>query len=156
VASGGWREQYERMIRWHARLSESTAVDDRRVDEFYAFFTCSFHLKNWLKADLPADSGIEADVEAFVNGRLWLRLCADIANGSKHYRLTRHRLDAEARVEKAEVAFEPTGFGPGFQTDEMIVVPAGGTAWDAMTVANGCVSAWKQFLGEKGLLVAGP
>jgi len=66
----GWREQYDRMMRWHARLSESTSVDDRRVDEFYAFFTCSFHLKDWLTADLPAASGIEADVEAFVNGRL--------------------------------------------------------------------------------------
>jgi len=156
VASRGWREQYDRMMRWHARLSESTSVDDRRVDEFYAFFTCSFHLKDWLTADLPAASGIEADVEAFVNGRLWLKLCADIANGSKHFRLDRRRFDAQARVELATVSFEPTGFSPGFQTDEMIVVPAGGTAWEAITVANGCVRAWKEFLAGKGLLRSEP
>jgi hypothetical protein len=142
------------MKRWHARLAESSAVDDRRVDEFYAFFTCCFHLKDWLKTDLAAvDSRIEADVEAFVNGPLWLRLCADIANGSKHFRLDRRRFDAEARVKRVQAAFDPGGFDPGaFQTKDMIVVPAGGTAWDAMLVVDKCVAAWDRFLGERGLL----
>jgi hypothetical protein len=143
------------MLRWHAVLAESTDVTERRVDEFYAFFGCAFHLKDWLKADLPADASVGPDdVEGFVNGPLWLRLCADIANGSKHFRLTRRvRFDADARLERAEAAFDPGAFDPGaFQTKDMIVVPAGGTAWEAMRVANGCVAAWKEFLGKHRLL----
>ena len=49
--------------------------------------------------------------------------------------------------------FDPGVFDPGaFQTKDMIVVPAGGTAWDAMKVADACVAAWERFLGERGLL----
>jgi hypothetical protein len=65
----------------------------------------------------------------------------------------RVRFDADARLERAEAAFDPGAFDPGaFQTKDMIVVPAGGTAWEAMRVANGCVAAWKEFLGKHRLL----
>jgi hypothetical protein len=36
------------MRRWYARLTEFVPVDDHRVDDFYAFFVCCFHLKDWL------------------------------------------------------------------------------------------------------------
>jgi len=82
-----WREQYNRMKRWHTRLSESTAVDDRRSDDFHAFFICCFHLKDWLRADSSVGDGIRDAVAGFVDRNLWLRLCADLANGSKHLKL---------------------------------------------------------------------
>ena len=41
-----WREQYERMKRWRARLGERTGVEEEGVDDFCVFFTCCFHLKN--------------------------------------------------------------------------------------------------------------
>ena len=41
-----WGEQYDRMNRWYVRLTESQIVDEQHVDDFYAFFTCCFHLKD--------------------------------------------------------------------------------------------------------------
>ena len=77
-----WREQYDRMRRWYARLTEFVPVDDHRVDDFYAFFVCCFHLKDWLKQDSAIDKRIGTDAEALVNSVLSLRLCADVTNGS--------------------------------------------------------------------------
>jgi 3-phenylpropionate/cinnamic acid dioxygenase small subunit len=58
-----WREQYDRMKRWHVRVAESSGVDERRVDDFYAFFTCCFHLKDWLKADITVAQPVGVDAE---------------------------------------------------------------------------------------------
>jgi len=77
----GWREQYDRMLRWHARINEATHVDDRFLDECYAFFT---HVKDWLKADVALPHEVRDLVEQYVERNLWLRLSADLANGSKH------------------------------------------------------------------------
>lgn len=56
-----WREQYDRIRQWYIRLRESQPDDERRVEDFYAFFVCCFHLKDWLKDDkttaLTEDSG---------------------------------------------------------------------------------------------------
>ncbi len=34
-----WREQYDRVKRWHDRLPMSSA--EHQIDDFYAFFTCT-------------------------------------------------------------------------------------------------------------------
>jgi hypothetical protein len=83
----GWREQYDRMRRWYARLIVSAPVDDCRVDDFYAFFVFCSHLRDWLKQDPTIDKKIGVDAKTLVDGDRWLGMCADIANGSKHLRL---------------------------------------------------------------------
>jgi len=142
------------MRRWYARLTEFAPVDKHRVDDFYAFFVCCFHLKDWLKQDSAIDRRIGADVEAFVSDVLWLRICADIANGSKHLRLDKPaRIDAEARVEQTTVTFDTAGFSPeAFLSRDFVIVPVAGTAWIALEIARNAVAAWDRFLGERGLL----
>ena len=48
----GWREQYDRTKRWQARLHKSKTIDERRRDDFCAFFVSCYHLKDW-KRSLP-------------------------------------------------------------------------------------------------------
>ncbi len=148
-----WREQYNRMKRWHTRLSESTAVDDRRSDDFHAFFICCFHLKDWLRADSSVGDGIRDDVAGFVDCNLWLRLCADLANGSKHLKLDRYaRFDSPARLEKVAAAFDAAFSSKGFESQDAFVIPVAGTLLDALRVTQRCMSAWDHFLTERGLL----
>jgi len=142
------------MRRWYARVNVFAPVDERRVDDFYAFFVWCFHLKDWLKHDSGLDAKIGADAEDFVNSNRWLRICADIANGSKHLRFTRPaRIDAGARVETTTVKFDTAGFSPeAFLSQDFIVVPADGTTWIAVEIAKNAVAAWDNFLGTRGLL----
>jgi hypothetical protein len=148
-----WREQHDRMKRWRARLGERTGVEDRRVDDFYAFFSTCFHLKDWLKQDNSLPESVRADVETHVNATFWLKLCADLANGSKHLELSRPRVDPKARVGTQGPAVQPGAFqANAFQTKPIVTVNADGKAWAALTVANNCVAAWEGFLQDKGLL----
>jgi hypothetical protein len=117
--SRNWREQYDRMLRWLERLHEPGEVDERRCDDFYAFFLICYHLKDWIKSDpwtrqeVPE---ITAQVEKFVNDHESLRVCADIANGVKH--LVRDnpktvRVDPDASLSVAQPAFESDAFEEG-------------------------------------------
>jgi hypothetical protein len=58
-----WREQYDRAMRWHARIAEATVVDDRHLDDSHAFFICCLHLKDWLKGDLTLDDAVKRGTE---------------------------------------------------------------------------------------------
>jgi hypothetical protein len=100
--ASGWREQYDRVNRWHARIVGSTSFEPRDVDDFYAFFVCCFHLKDWLKNDPSLDRGIGCAAEVFIKTRtVALQLCADVANGSKHFVIDKYvRHSSDARVER--------------------------------------------------------
>lgn len=125
------------------------------MDDFYAFFTCCFHLKDWLKHDHALPESLRADVEPYVEATFWLKLCADLANGSKHLTLASSRIDPKARVATQGPAFQPGAFqADAFQTRPILTVRADGRAWAALVVANNCVTAWDAFLAAKGPLAA--
>lgn len=151
---GTWREQHERMRRWHSRLPEGDGVDDRRLDDYYAFFVVCFHLKDWLKNDSSLDASIRPAVEQLIERDRWLGMCADIANGFKHLRINKKvRVDAKSRVASEEPSFQ----GDLVQEDAFqvgrIVVVAAGSVWLAQEVADRCVAAWEAFLEGKGLSI---
>jgi len=144
------------MKRWQVRLNESKSFEERDVDDFCAFFTCCFHLKDWLKADPALDAEIGRAAETLIaSATVALRLCADIANGSKHFvidKLVRH--SADALVERLLADSEPAIDLPLDPEKEMIIVYADGAAWPALWVANRCVQVWERFLVKHGLLPA--
>jgi hypothetical protein len=144
------------MKRWLAR-AEGESVFERRVDDFYAFFTCCFHLKDWLKADTTVEPAVGADAERLFDaskGLRWLQVCADLANGSKHLVINRTvRVDPSTRLGKVEGAFDADVFDPSaFQTEDTLVVYAAGWAWNALELADQCVAVWDTFLRNWDLL----
>lgn len=144
-----WQEQYDRMLRWHVRIGEARHLDDRFVDECYAFFTCCFHLKDWLKADAAVRRETRDQVERYVAGNLWLCLCADLANGSKHMILDRARFDHSARVEKIGVLdLSPLAVMP---VKPGAVIQIGDDRYSPRHVADRCVAQWNTFLLEHDL-----
>lgn len=161
-----WREQYDRMKRRHARIAEATVVDDRHLDDFEAFFVCCFHLKDWLKADRSVNNAVKRAAEELVNTHEWLRLCADLANGSKHLILKTWRTDGMAHLDKTTwVVIAPDALpsdeneersGRGIDYLEVPVVRGSRGERLAPTVANECIAAWEAFLRGHGLLGDAP
>lgn len=83
----GWREQYARMRRSREALREvgttATAVgSDVARDRLFHFFQDAYHLKDWIKND-PSVQGVA--VERAITAEL--AVCADLANGTKHFGL---------------------------------------------------------------------
>lgn len=147
-----WREQYDRMKRWQARLRESDVADERRLDDFHAFFVTCFHLKDWLKNAPTVDAAVGKRAEELIN-RPSMRVCADLANASKHLRLTKIRFTGDTRLEAAGAAFQADAFSGAFQTTgQIVIVGMGDNRWNALEVADGCVKHWEDFLRHEGLL----
>src|SRR5947207_1069449 len=92
-----YREQCDRMQRWHGRFA---AINQGRVhdvssahylDDIYAFFLNCYYLKDWIKQDPTVAAATRQEVEAFIDSSRPLRLCADICNALKHLHLTGSR-----------------------------------------------------------------
>lgn len=85
------------MHRWRTRASEPVAVaevreayNQRVLDYLHAFFVTCFHLRDWLVND-PSVPFTHHEMDAVLYNSVWLRRCADIANGSKHAVLKKDR-----------------------------------------------------------------
>ena len=114
IESTRWGEQHARMIRWHSRLAQANRDDVvEQVDEFYAFFICCYHLKDWIKNDEHLESSVRNRVEAFVNQSDALSLAGDITNGFKHLK----RDDARARIDPSAHVSAIGGHLDSFQLD---------------------------------------
>lgn len=144
-----WRDQWARVLRWHARLNtfrenlpEDYMVEARalRLDDLFAFFMNCLHLTDWLK---NSGAKTKKELDEFFDREPAMRLCRDVANGLKHYRLDPDR--------------EPAPANPGWSTTEsrMTVMPpeparwffVGETGWhDMFETADACVAAWGRFL----------
>jgi hypothetical protein len=159
-----WDEQWSRVLRWHERfrlIGKGVVVANPIEcydDDVLAFFVSCYHLKDWLKND-PASGVSENEVETFVAKSLNLRICGDLANGSKHLTVTRPRLDATTKVTRHVTTYGPlvmTGQTTTAEIENTISayygIRARGVLHDAFEVATRCVEEWDGFLHSKDLL----
>lgn len=89
-------EQKERMHRLFLKINPPSGNHGNQTDyedNLWYFFQTAWHLKDWIKND-PSLKTFE--IEKIVENYHSLRICADLANRSKHLKLTRHiREDAK-------------------------------------------------------------
>jgi hypothetical protein len=155
----GWREQYGRMRRSYDRLiaeaqGELSASSDHARDSLFHFFQDAYHLKDWLKNDptvtIPAQTIEDAITDSDV-----LSLCADLCNGTKHFRLTTTKTsDLGTGFDTQSVAVRPAAVGSGKLADPPLhswTVASGGTTRDAKTLAGDVVAAWDSWLSAHAL-----
>ena len=148
-----WRDKYDRMKRWQTHLAGERQIDDRLIDDLYAFFECCYHLKDWLRGDPAVDPRIGRDAETYIGARRTLMIAADLANGSKHLVRTRPaRIDPNARVARVEGAFQRGAFQENTFQVERVVVVVDGERHNALDVVNESVADWETFLRTNGLL----
>ena len=147
-----WRDQWERVER---RLNDVRAVyrgapggTPAAVDAVQSFFESVHHLKDWLGND-PTSPLTRADGDALIESSNELKLCADLANGSKHFGLTRTRtgdLGTDVTRNDATV-FVGTG-----TSAHRFYIESRGVELDVLDVAEVAVATWAHHLATKGLL----
>ena len=155
-----WEKQWARVGRRYKRLEAMNTpkehigpTQDYDDDDFHAFFTDCYHLKDWLKND--STSGVSGrEVEDFVAKSSNLKLCGDLANGSKHLLLTNPKIDPKARIggklfkvglQAGGSLREPTTIAHSYKVEAL------GKALDGFDLATNCVSEWEAFLKSKSL-----
>lgn len=147
----GWEWQWDRVRR---HLEEVRAVytgrpggTDAALDVIQTFFEAVHHLKDWLRND-PASGVTRADADALINSSRVLPICADLANGSKHLRLTTSRTgDPSTTIARNDVAaYAGTG-----TSSHRFYIASGGTEHDVLTIAEAVVDEWTMFLARRGL-----
>jgi hypothetical protein len=155
TADAPWEQQWKRLGRWFSRFRKTAEGRDHDresdfyQDEAYAFFQNCFHLKDWLKND-DASSAAASDVEDFISQSPSLSLCADLANGSKHLKLTTHRVDADTKLGRRH--FDLTLGGGVPRIAAKYEVEAAGSKHDAFKLASACMAEWETYLKAKGLI----
>ncbi|MEU5199029.1 hypothetical protein AB0G86_34160 [Streptomyces scabiei] len=148
----GWQSQWERVDR---RLGTVQAVytgtqggTDVAIDAVLSFFETVHHLKDWLRNDEA--SGVTKDnVHTVIDGSPALQFCADLANGSKHFKLTTSQTgDFSTTIARNDVAVL---VGTGTSAHRFYAV-SGDEERDVLEIAEEAVATWRDFLSRRHLI----
>ena len=157
--AAGWRGQYDRVLRWHSRVTSLGSRDDATIspttafDYLYAFFQNCYHLRDWLEND-----GAISDrrLQSFMTGNVELAVCRDIANGTKHFRIQSPSIDSTPAIVRE---YHPVGWPgkrPGTSESYAVILEDRRSKvellFDLQDLANRCVSSWRGLLQAEGLL----
>lgn len=143
--NGGWRGQLKRTQRWHNRIralhnEKGFQVDFEDLDLVFAFFQNCYHLREWvaISRDVPLN-----ELDDFMIKHAEMRACRDIANGTKHFHITRPSVDAEFSVGR-----EYTQDNDGNPGQTWFVIA--GEKYDLFELASRCMKLWTEFLASRG------
>jgi len=138
---GGWRSQFDRMARWHQRISCSSAgpnSDQDRLDFYLSFFQSCYALRDWL-----VESGVIAkdEMDPLIQTDRSMRLCRDVCNRSKHFRLR--------RTPSVDGDFSILREYQGENSPSSLAIIAGEEKRDLWDVAEGCFRFWHAFVQDR-------
>ena len=145
----GWAMQYNRVLRSRANLDVPYNSTEEYDDAVYRFFQDAGHLKDWLKGDPAVPTSVSHGVEKFVASRPCLRAAADLANGSKHFELTKHIRDGVSIVERRLTV--RVGKEPAVEHTHQLLL-GNGTVTTAVSLADEVIMEWQAFVRAEGLL----
>jgi hypothetical protein len=119
---------------------------DVAIDAVLTFFEAIHHLKDWLGND-PASGITKAEGKSLIRSSLMLKLCGDLANGSKHLSLTSSWTDDKSTdIARNDVAVL---LGTGTSAHRFYV-QSGGKEYDVLRIAEAAVAEWAKFLTDRG------
>jgi hypothetical protein len=134
----GWRSQFDRMERWHRRLQSlpgTQSSDQEALDFYLAFFQSCFALRDWL---VEGGFVTETQIDGLVQGDPSMRICRDVCNRSKHFRLNRRpSVDADFSILR-----EYRGEG---HVNALAII-AGDEKRELWDVADSCVWFWRNLI----------
>jgi hypothetical protein len=85
-------QRYLRKLRYaYQGIQDSTPLfnpEDVRDDVLSLFMHC-YHVKDWIKTSPELSESVKMSVEDYVNENEALKICKDLCNGSKHFKLSR-------------------------------------------------------------------
>jgi len=152
-ALGSWTDQWGRVQLGLARIEdiyagrpEPEGTAGASYDVLTFFVTCH-HLVDWIASDAELTRSTRRKARGLVRDSKELRMCADLANRSKHCSL-RH-----ART--GDLSTGPSGIDVAVMVGQgakhAFRVSSGGVERDALELARACVMSWRAFLAARGL-----
>lgn len=153
---GNALEQFERAKRYLARMeniyagifSGSGHDGEAYDDDVVSFFIHCYHVRDWI-VHLNKIGVTARQVDSYIDSHQALRICADLANGSKHCKLTRSlRTDHQPHIAGRErhTTTWLTGNGGGDVMKCKYTVLSSAVVVDALELARECIQLWELYL----------
>jgi hypothetical protein len=149
-------EQFERVKRYLSRIKniyEGFSCGEgygkkTLEDDVISFFIHCYHIRDWT-IDLNKIGMTATDIDEFINQHVALRICADLANGSKHCELKR-RSRTESQPHIVMKTYDSSTWLCGDAGQKIIkgkyIILSGEEFYDALELAEECVSLWSNFI----------
>ncbi|GAB1259863.1 hypothetical protein [Aurantivibrio plasticivorans] len=148
-------EQIERAKRYLSRIEAiyegvflTTGHDkDSYDDDVISFFIHCYHIRDWI-IHLNVIGVTSTEIDSYINKNHSLMICADLANGSKHFKLTRSlRTSRQPHISEKQryTSTWNTGSGGGEVMRCKYTVLSGEEQLDALELARECVTLWDLF-----------
>ncbi|QXX27523.1 hypothetical protein JMJ84_14030 [Salmonella enterica subsp. salamae] len=151
-------EQIERSKRYLNRIEKiyagifSSSGHDKEDydDDVISFFIHCYHIRDWI-IELNTLNIKSGQVDIFINKHQALKICADLANGSKHCKLTRslrtgHQPHIAAKQKQTSTWYSGTGGGEVMTCKYTILCD--GKLYDALQLARECIQLWDSYISE--------
>ncbi len=122
-------------------------------DRFFNFVITAYHLCEWVERD-PSLSGIVKNDVQRVRKDPDMAICRDIANASKHYKLSKGYQGRIAHRARSRQGFGIGRFGCGgygVGEEHIEIVLSDGTRIDAIALKDSVVSLWSSFFDKHGI-----
>ena len=148
-----WQKQWQRVELGLWRVE--AIYEGRQGDsadalyDVYSFFLNCHELRDWLAADKVSGMSWRKATKV-IKRSTYLRVCAGLANRTKHVELTRHWLDSNT----SPVPHDATVFARTGKAAHRWEIAAGDATYDALDLAANCVAEWERALTDRGLLDA--
>lgn len=151
-------EQIERTKRYLSRIealyegvfSSSGHDKDSYDDDVISFFIHCYHIRDWV-IHLNLLGVTAAEIDSYINQHHALMVCADLANGSKHCKLTRSlRTSRQPHIagKERQTSTCYTGSEGGEVMKCKYTILSGEELLDALELAKECVAIWDSFTEE--------
>ncbi|WP_431064831.1 hypothetical protein [Methylotuvimicrobium sp.] len=151
-------EQFERAKRYLSRVEElyegvfssSSHDKDAYDDDVISFFIHCYHIRDWI-IHLNTLTITAKQIDGYIDRHKALKVCADLANGSKHCKLTRSlRTERQPQIAGKERRTSTwiTGSGGGEVMKCKYTIVINTEILDALDLARECVELWKSFIDQ--------
>ena len=117
-------------------------------DNLYSFFQNCWHLKDWIKNDDKIDKAVRDNIENIVKNYPNIMISCDIANASKHLKLSTSRVGADVTSRSVTVTLDDVSKS----TCAHKISLDDGSEVIAQEVAKQAVEEWKEILERNGIL----
>jgi plasmid stability protein len=142
-----YREQFERVRRFLNRVRNEGRDSVDYDDDLWAFFQNSWHLKDWIKHDSSISEESRKRILRAAEASEDLKICADLANRSKHFELKNKRRGAKVTSRNMKVF--PGANRPSESTH--IITLDDGSQLVAQELAERVIVVWGEILAKEGL-----
>jgi len=126
------------------KLQRDAALLEQEVttDRFFNFVITGYSLIDWVRKD-PAMTGVNIAIDAL---RADLKICGELANAAKHFRLTRRTPVTKAASSKQGYGVGRYGVGRYGIGEESITVELNdGKQMSCLDLVNNVIAVWRKF-----------